>query len=1170
MKLKLTLLTFFIYCSVSGQQTSPLPNSVARDLSRTQAMSPQTADFVKYDNTSVTETSGRLDLSIPVLDFDDPDFDFPISLTYNSAGFKPSEPDNFVGRNWTLDFGGMIYREVRGVPDETANLREYGLNGFLTTVRLGQYDNWAIYDNVLTNPWSILGYSELSEVPSMKGNEHNEFSSDIYHFRFGNHSGKFMINFDGTVNIISYDGGSYSVDLSKFFPLNNNENGFSCEISISTDDGYRYFFGGSYKSLEYVAHSWSNSDLVPAASAQTTVPASLPEKGWITGFYLSRIIAPNGRELTIQYRGNLPQEYISYPYRLINNKISRAKEYCQEFTITSSPYRIASIDSANYIGVPRQFFVNGQASANIHYGNNYVMIKAVVPERITTDDKDIFFHYSARKHTTLENDKNLFLNGKYCGTVLDSIVLQRSGCSEPAISVTRLSYSYTSGNCPRMFLSSVQNARSGKFLFSYNSTGSLPEPQTTNIDHWGYWRGDISNRTVNDRRNSELIPKTNNLSIGTYDSPNWYFYTSDNREATGSLYDAGLLSSVTFPTGGTEVIAYEPNSYSRKYTYGMDWFPHLALCDEPKLAGGARVHCISLYDRQSAANPKLCKRTWYSYKTHLSDKKSSGILLFEPRYIHQSRSRHNFSGKQGFQYFVTENSDGFNARDYDTDHIMYSSVIKQEESSRTYRPDSSSHLVLSPNSPDKEPIFKDVSVCANTKQVWTFYGRASNGGTCSAYILDRTTKTKIKKYTFSSNTTDSISFSPADSIAAGDYTIALKKVGNALAGFRERFPGSGVNDIEGRITINTYTDIESNPDIFSDADSYWNKIFSLASLMPSPKIDSSYLKRAFLKPIDHSQERGLLKKHIVLSSSNSTKLIEDYTYSRISPDKTNLYINVAAPACGAPTAQYFQLCRVPMYMYLPVSKIVTESDSTGSNSIATEYSYQKNGYLSSARTSYADGTEDLSQYRYIDDESSAYNDILKLQNVRSYPVSIENRYSTLNISSECTEKSYAYEVNAADSSSVVLSDESDFINGNKTSSVKYLKFDKYSNPIHVLTDSISNTVYLWSYLGKHLVAKIENATYKDVAEALDCKPETISESLEPDCDKLDSLRVKLRNSLVWTYKWKPLVGMISETSPNGFTKYYDYDETGRLTEVYILHNGKKEIIEAYEYHLVNQ
>lgn len=1170
MKYKLALLTLLIYCSVSGQQISPLPNNAARYLSKTQIMSPQTADFVKYDNTAITETSGRLDLSIPILDFEDPDFDFPIFLTYNSAGFKPSEPDNFVGRNWTLDFGGLIYREVKGVPDETANIREYGLNGFLTTVRQQHYDNRDINENVTANPWSILGYSGTSSEPSMKENEYNEFSSDIYHFRFGNHSGKFMINFDGTVNIISYDGGSYDVDLNNFLPLNSNENGFSCEISISTDDGYRYCFGGNYKSLEYIAHSWTNSDLTPTASAQATLPAPIPEKGWITGFYLSKIIAPNGRELTIQYRGNLPNEYISYPYRLLDNKISRAKEYCQEFTITSAPYRTSSIDSANYIGVPMQFFVSGQASSNIHYGNSYVMIKSVIPERITTDNKDIFFHYSARKQSTLKNDKNLFLNGKHCGTVLDSIVLQLTGEPESIISVTRFNYLYTSGNYPRMFLSSVQNTRSGKYSFSYNTTGSLPEPQTTNIDHWGYWRGEIVNRTSHDSRNSELIPQTNNLSIGTYDSPDWYFYTSDNREATGSRYDAGLLSSITFPTGGVEVIDYEPNTYSRKYTYGMDWFPHLALCNEPKLAGGARVHCVSLYERLSVSDAKLRKRTWYSYRTSLSDRNSSGVLLFEPRYIHQSRSWHDFSGKQGFQYFVTENSDGFNSRDYDTDHIMYSSVIKQEELSRTYRADSSSNFVLSPNSPDKAPVFKDVSVSANAKQIWTFYGRAANGGTCTAYILDRGTKTKIKKYIFNTNITDTISFSPADSIAAGDYTIALKKEGNALAGFRERFPGSGVNDIEGRITINTYTDIESNPDFFSDADSHWNRIFNRASLMPSPEIDSLYLKRAFLKPIDHSQERGLLKKHIVLSSSDSTKLIEDYNFSRIDSGRSNRYINVASPACGAPVAQYFQICRVPMYMFLPISKTVTEIDGRNSSSTVTEYAYQQNGYLSSSRTSYADSTEDLTSYKYIDDERSAHDDILKIKNVRSYPTRIKNRYSTLGISSEHTGKSFDYKLNSTNNGSIVVSGESDFINGNQTSTVKYLKYDKYSNPIHVLTDSISNTVYLWSYLGKHIVAKIENATYSDVAEALGCKPEVLSESSEPDCEKLDSLRIKLRNSLVWTYKWKPLTGMISKTSPNGFTTYYDYDEAGRLSEVYLLHNGKKEIIEAYEYHLVNQ
>lgn len=117
---------------------TPLVLSKSKNL---QVMSPQTADFVRYDNTDIEESTGRLSLSIPLIDFEDPDFEFPISVRYNFSGFRPAETDNFVGRNWSLDCGGMIYREIKGVPDEVKYETYYGQVGFLQTIRSHSYDD---------------------------------------------------------------------------------------------------------------------------------------------------------------------------------------------------------------------------------------------------------------------------------------------------------------------------------------------------------------------------------------------------------------------------------------------------------------------------------------------------------------------------------------------------------------------------------------------------------------------------------------------------------------------------------------------------------------------------------------------------------------------------------------------------------------------------------------------------------------------------------------------------------------------------------------------------------------------------------------------------------------------------------------------------------------------
>ena len=1135
------------------KQEQQLPNR-----QKYQVMSPQAADFIRYDNTSITETSGRLDLSIPVISFNDPDFDFPISISYNSSGFKPSEPDNFVGRNWMLNFGGMIYREIKGAPDETSDFRTYGARGFLSTVRTHTLNNDVTRDNLLNAHGKILGYSAQPLQPVLKGTSYDELSSDIYHFRVGSHSGKFMINFDGTVNIISYDGGRYQVDLSKFFPLGHSSEGLYCEISITADDGYRYTFGGSYKALEYRAQSWSDSDY------GTTDIWNMPEKGMITGFYLTKITALNGRTLEIEYRGNLPSLYVSEPFRLLDNKLgSAAKDWCQEFIIQAAPYRETSIDKLTLAGQPLQAIIPDNSSVNSHHGNNYVMTKVVIPERITVDDKEVLFHYSARKHTTLENDRNLFTNGKYCGTVLDSVELVRKDIPDSRAEVTRFGYVYTSSVFPRMFLTTLSGTKLGRYSFDYKNISGLPSPLTTNIDHWGYWRGLTSNKKSSDENNSELIPETDNPSIGTIDSPDRYSYISDEREATGSEFDWGLLKSITYPTGGSALFKYEPNDYSCRLSYESDWYPHAIRLKKPHIAGGVRTRSISEYDSLPANEKTLLKRTWYVYG---QDSTSSGTLMYEPRYLHQVR----LGSPYGLQYALTENSDGFNIKDYTTDHILYSSVKKQEELSREYNPDSTSRITLVPNSSDDKPIFTDVSV-SSKKQIWSFRCKNTNGGTGTAYILDRQTRVKLKKYSFTLQGQDSIVFYPADSITAGDYTIALKKNGNTLLSFNERFPGSGYDRIFGRTTASTYTDWRSNPDTYDDSNSFWNERFLKESLMPLPEADSLYLKRFTLEPEDHSHERGKLLSRKIYYNDDSLLQSVNYVYTRIRQSEPNVYLHVAMPISGAPLLQYFHIIKVPFEQYLPASVVTKEYDGDFVKETNTKYTYHTNGYIATESVTNNDGTSDSTSFRYIEDENSDKYEYIKQEtNIRGLPTEIVQEHAGSAGKSSFSSFRFEYDTCSVSGNTNAVITCYREMNGTKTSArIKYSHYDRYSNALQVTTDSVTNTVYLWSYLGKHIVARIENAEYDEVTAALGFPPEELSALVEPDFNILNSLRKKLPNAHVWTYTWAPLIGMISETDPAGFSKHYSYDDAGRLTETFIVKDGNKEILNAIKYHLVN-
>lgn len=63
------------------------------------------------------------------------------------------------------------------------------------------------------------------------------------------------------------------------------------------------------------------------------------------------------------------------------------------------------------------------------------------------------------------------------------------------------------------------------------------------------------------------------------------------------------------------------------------------------------------------------------------------------------------------------------------------------------------------------------------------------------------------------------------------------------------------------------------------------------------------------------------------------------------------------------------------------------------------------------------------------------------------------------------------------------------------------------------------------------------------------------------------LQSKKIGNQTFTYEYIPYVGLSSFTDERGITTHYVYDRNGRLTEVYRIHDGKKEILNAYQYHI---
>lgn len=252
--------------------------------------------------------TGRMTYSIPIYTIEDPDFHLDITLRYHSDGFKPFKPSGCYGQDWELVAGGRITRVVQGFPDEQKIEYFTGNGGSINTLigmkhafLDGDIPDKDIVYNMQPPIYDPVCGIILSPDPVGPCWWDRDYMPDIFSFNFMGYEGRFIINNQGKPTIISGD--FVDIDLSKLSETYNSygENSDyspqsdSLQITIKTTNGYNYIFGGK-NAVEYNTICNNNYQSVPS----------------IDTWHLTRIIAPNGRTISIDYA---PDIYYSLDYK---------------------------------------------------------------------------------------------------------------------------------------------------------------------------------------------------------------------------------------------------------------------------------------------------------------------------------------------------------------------------------------------------------------------------------------------------------------------------------------------------------------------------------------------------------------------------------------------------------------------------------------------------------------------------------------------------------------------------------------------------------------------------------------------------------------------------------------------------------------------------------------
>ena len=522
-KIALYLPLFLLLCSVVVNAQTTASTADMNNLRNVIAPSPNAAALGKYGEWPVNLNSGTPSINIPLYELKGRTLSVPIALTYHASGIKVGEKASWVGSGWSLQAGGVITRSVRGLPDEC------GIAGYFYNRRLFPDYNYTFENSAPTSQlWKQL-------VMTQANNETD-----------GVHDSYFLNVMGRSYRLLFKDGPS-GVEVQTI-PYSNlkvtTQTSTLTSWTVLLEDGTRLEFGGTGYT-EVTSNSRSGF-------ASTCGPS------FRSSWYLKSVTSPLNE--TIDFK------YITTSNVAMNNYFSM--DDCVGWNSEFGAYR-------------------GTISTNQEREDQTITMLQL--DEITSETGLIKFNTrsdSTRKDlpgmralASMEVKSNI--NGVI--TLVDRFdftTYQQSsapGNEYPSSGADDMHW--------RLMLKDVRHSGSAalsnvpQWKFEYNPT-KLPSTLSYAQDHYGYYNGSTTNTGLLPRAwVTSPYPGSSNTD-GFF--PPLHELGSD-REPNGTAMQAGILTKITYPTGGSSQFNYEPNSYTKVMENFVDETVSLNLLVSPTM-----------------------------------------------------------------------------------------------------------------------------------------------------------------------------------------------------------------------------------------------------------------------------------------------------------------------------------------------------------------------------------------------------------------------------------------------------------------------------------------------------------------------------------------------------------------------------------------------------------
>lgn len=220
-----------------------------------QFYTPNTYAFARYGDLPVDHSTGIPRISLPLTSISDRDITVDVSLSYYASGIKVDQEASWVGLGWSLNAGGVITCQTRGVPDKldakTGKMDR-------TLLRFRDYPDETIDQFIDSERHKWVSAADIRP-------DGCDAAPDIFYFNYCGRTGKFYLDENGKGCMVNQDD-----SLIEFQPDGT--------FKITDEKGFVYLF----KDKEYAYYE-------PIKQNSTS------------GWYLSSITSPAGGSITFAY-----------------------------------------------------------------------------------------------------------------------------------------------------------------------------------------------------------------------------------------------------------------------------------------------------------------------------------------------------------------------------------------------------------------------------------------------------------------------------------------------------------------------------------------------------------------------------------------------------------------------------------------------------------------------------------------------------------------------------------------------------------------------------------------------------------------------------------------------------------------------------------------------------